>query len=136
MTYLNDIASNANFGNSGLASIPGLARTAGINGSWVDMLQGDGLCSLILESSIVDGTLGVTIQQSADGNTSLGNITPTSLLGNITSITASSGNGTISVAGFTRDYRYLRANSTFSGNGTWTAIFIEQQKMETASSAP
>src|SRR5260370_34343270 len=78
--------------------------TASANGSAVDMINGDGLCSAIQQVGAVSGTaptLAGKIQESADGSTNWTDVTNAAFA----SVTASSNNQIIC---FERTKRYLR----------------------------
>jgi hypothetical protein len=102
--------------------------TASANGSAVDMISGDGLCSAIQQVGTVSGTsptLAGKIQESADGSTNWTDVTNAAF----TSVTTSSNNQIIC---FERTKRYLRYVATIGGTSPSyaLAVIIAEQKKQ------
>ena len=102
--------------------------TSSTNGSAVDMISADGLCSALQQVGTVSGTsptLAGKIQESADGSTNWTDISGAAFA----SVTASNNNQIVS---FERTKRYLRYVATLGGTSPSYAIaaLMAEQKKE------
>src|SRR5438445_546688 len=113
-TKLQDLANEMLLG----ASLVPQTITASANGTAIDMITGDGLCSAMQLVGTVSGTtptLAGKIQESADGSTNWTDITGAAF----TSVTASNNNQIVS---FERTKRYLRYVATVGGTSPSYAV--------------
>lgn len=115
---------------AGASINPAAIFTTTQTGEGVDLLQGDGLCSVeVTNGEVTDGTFTIGVQESSD-NSSFSAITPpddTAIV--ITSATTA---GTVQYVSFQRTLRYVRVVCTVTGSpGTGGYVFanvMEQKK--------
>jgi len=108
--------------------LPPQTITATVNGSAIDMISGDGLCSAIQQIGVVSGTsptLAGKIQESADGSTNWTDVVNAVFI----NVTASNNNLIIS---FERTKRFLRYVGTIGGTSPSyaAAVIIAEQKKQ------
>ena len=121
-SYNRDLVNNEVFG----VSLAPSARTANTNGTGIDLITGDGLCSAIIVSgTITDGGHTIAIQESDASGGTYSAVTP------VQTIIATT-NNTYQVVSFQRTKRYVRATTTVTGSpstgGIYSVLLAEQLK--------
>jgi hypothetical protein len=120
-TKLHDVASAAVLA----ASVPPQVATASVNGSAVDLLNGDGNAFATLFTGTVAGgtTVGGKVQESADGSTNWADISGATFA----NVTTSNAAQAITVA---RTKRYVRSVVTVTGGSPSAGVCsaVGQQK--------
>jgi hypothetical protein len=109
---------------------PAVIITTTQTGTGVDLLNGDGLCSVeVTAGAITDGTHTISVQESAD-NSTFSTITIPDDSAIVLSSTTTA--GSVQYVSFQRTLRYVRVVSTVTGSpgtgGYYSANVMEQLK--------
>lgn len=122
-TYLHDLQTNATAG----VSLAPAVRTTSANGTGVDLIQADSLCTVVvLAGTITDGTSTIAVEESTNDSA----YTSVTLLESLTALTATT-TPQIQFASFQRTKRYCRAVvtcSTITSGGVFGVAILEQTK--------